>query len=608
MFPNFNQNLPSKQEILPLIKNGNIHSMVLKKFKKENPQYKDITIQNLYYIYNEIKSPIKCKMCDNEVSWISFKKGFRKYCSDFCSSNDDEFKNKVKETNIKRYGFDCPAKQIIPKTNKEYKRKIQYNIIEGEKPTKEDIEHLVKNNSIHSLVFKKFKSINSNKNFTIQDLYYIYNDINKPIKCKNCGGEVSWISFKKGFRNYCSDLCSSNSTESKKKVKDSSLKKYGVYNYNYINIKNKKEYIDIIDRLEKKENFYEILKNFINKDIFLIEKMAKYFNISISSIRNLQKKYKINLINETIKLKEQKNIYDFIISLNKKENIEKIHFNDRKIIKPYELDIYDELNRIAIEYNGLMYHSFGLSKHSKFNNLHRKDKYYKTYNNKKYFYKDKHLLKTDICEDNNIKLFHIFENEWFQKRNIWEYIIKREYIEFKDIDSLKNKQIKILSKNETFYFFKENYLLDVNLNDFSNTYNLALYLNGSIIFVICFKNEEIIYLCYKQNTYINGVEQYLINRYNNLNKYDKIKIRFDRRFESIERFITTNGKQENNIENLKNTKTIKIIPPKEYILNNYDFKNQKCLKINKSNNVEKRVFFDAGSGIIELKINELTKN
>jgi hypothetical protein len=59
--------------------------------------------------------------------------------------------------------------------------------------------------------------------------------------------------------------------------------------------------------------------------------------------------------------------------------------NTRKIIPPFELDIYIPGTNLAIEFNGLFWHS-------------QKDKYY-------------HLNKTLRCREFGIQLFHIFESE-----------------------------------------------------------------------------------------------------------------------------------------------------------------------------------------------------
>ena len=70
---------------------------------------------------------------------------------------------------------------------------------------------------------------------------------------------------------------------------------------------------------------------------------------------------------------------------------------ERNIISPYELDIYIPSKRIAIEYNGITWHS------EKF-----KGNDAKTY----------HLMKTNLCKEKEIKLIHLFEDEWLEKKEI----------------------------------------------------------------------------------------------------------------------------------------------------------------------------------------------
>ena len=69
--------------------------------------------------------------------------------------------------------------------------------------------------------------------------------------------------------------------------------------------------------------------------------------------------------------------------------------NDRNIIKPFELDIYIPSKNMAIEYNGLKWHS------EEFNI----DKNY-------------HLKKLEECNSKGIKLIQIFEDEWLNNKNI----------------------------------------------------------------------------------------------------------------------------------------------------------------------------------------------
>lgn len=77
--------------------------------------------------------------------------------------------------------------------------------------------------------------------------------------------------------------------------------------------------------------------------------------------------------------------------------------NDYTIIKPQQLDIVIPELKIAIEYNGLIYHREGLVKTT-------------SYGGGKY--RNYHLNKTKIANLAGYKLIHIFEDEWLLKKDI----------------------------------------------------------------------------------------------------------------------------------------------------------------------------------------------
>ena len=95
------------------------------------------------------------------------------------------------------------------------------------------------------------------------------------------------------------------------------------------------------------------------------------------------------------KSKEEKEVVDWLRTVYTGEIVE----NSRSIISPKELDIYLPEKRFAIEYNGLYWHSGD-----------RIDK-------------KAHLNKTVACKQQDIKLFHIFSDEWRDKRDIVKSMI-----------------------------------------------------------------------------------------------------------------------------------------------------------------------------------------
>jgi len=77
-----------------------------------------------------------------------------------------------------------------------------------------------------------------------------------------------------------------------------------------------------------------------------------------------------------------------------------IETNNKSVISPYELDIVIPSKKIAIEYNGLYWHSEQQGKNQ-------------TY----------HLNKHQLCEEAGYRLIQIWENEWAQKKDIVKSII-----------------------------------------------------------------------------------------------------------------------------------------------------------------------------------------
>jgi hypothetical protein len=124
-------------------------------------------------------------------------------------------------------------------------------------------------------------------------------------------------------------------------------------------------------------------------------------------------KYGNNIISKNLKLKYQDQLRDIDTSVfyrsNEEKEIEefiktlKVNYKscDKKILNGTELDFYFPDHQIAIEYNGLYWHS---------------EKNGKT--------KNYHLDKTEKCLKKNIHLIHIFSDQWGSKKEIIKNRIK----------------------------------------------------------------------------------------------------------------------------------------------------------------------------------------
>ena len=143
----------------------------------------------------------------------------------------------------------------------------------------------------------------------------------------------------------------------------------------------------------------------------------------------------------------EKEVVNYIKNIYSGEIIE----NSKQIISPKELDIYIPEHNLAIEFNGLFWHSTAALDYTK-TSLNA--------------FKKRHLEKTKACESKNINLLHIFENEWLDpiKKEIWKSIIRYKILGVKNRYFARKLKIKILDKNneEENYlvtkFFEENHL------------------------------------------------------------------------------------------------------------------------------------------------------
>ena len=75
--------------------------------------------EKLYLYSKNLSSAPICK-CGKKVKFIDIIKGYRKYCSNKCKSNDTEFKRSVEQTNIRKLGVSNPMKsKAIKEKHKE---------------------------------------------------------------------------------------------------------------------------------------------------------------------------------------------------------------------------------------------------------------------------------------------------------------------------------------------------------------------------------------------------------------------------------------------------------------------------------------------------------
>jgi len=318
-----------------------------------------------------------------------------------------------------------------------------------------------------------------NYNITVTNLtgkqlkFHLENNLIDFPRCKECGKILKWRN-NGSYGQFCSAKCSNKNSEKLKKIEETSLKKYGVKHPSQseqskkklINT-NLKKYgvrstaqldwvkekakqtclkkfkhvsseVGNIKNLELYNNKEFIKKNFLDENnYFKLKEFMNFFNCSQVAAHSTLKRLQIDFNHRTSYSNLEKEIINFIKEIYSGEIIE----NSRKIISPYELDIYIPEKNLAIEFNGLYWHSF--------NDIDSLNEF-----------KFRHLNKTKLCEEKDINLLHIFENEWLDltKQDIWKSIISYKLGIVKQRYFARKLEIKEINSKLARDFFEENHI------------------------------------------------------------------------------------------------------------------------------------------------------
>lgn len=234
---------------------------------------------------------------------------------------------------------------------------------------------------------------------------------------------------------------------------------------------------------------YEIIS--YTNSIFNIKHQEHTFNIEISNIHNRFNYSTLCTICNPFsnKSSDKENIIGDWIQNTLNIDIEK---SNRKILSGKEIDIFIPKHNLAIEFNGLYWHS------------------------EKYHTKDYHQQKTLECLKQNIILLHVWEDDWICKTNIIKSIIIHKLKLSPNKIYARNCTIKIPTENETSCFYKNNSLYDISCSN-----NIGLYHNGILVSIMSFDENIMTGFCNIINTLVVGSFSKLFKHFlkTNIHKY-----------------------------------------------------------------------------------------
>lgn len=280
--------------------------------------------------------------------------------------------------------------------------------------------------------------------------------------CPVDGNETKFLGIVNGYKKHCCNKCAQLDPEVKARKAQTCIEKFGAENafaseYGKQKIKEtclERYGVESSLQLDRvRQATYESIRDKSTKDKILNTKLdnIKQFEIDndCTLFTTLRDKYgqgwtKLNLerlvLNNHATFIKNSDIPKIIECIEKngsefeyevREYVKSIYsgqllFNTRSLISPLEIDIYAPDKKIAIECNGIFWHS----------SLNKNDKNY-------------HYNKSLECQKLGIRLIHIYETEWFnQKDQIKQLLniafgnVSRIYARNCDVREITNKEAK----------------------------------------------------------------------------------------------------------------------------------------------------------------------
>ena len=438
--------------------------------KKSNLQIEITPARLIYHYLNDMREIPKCK-CGNDLKFKNITDGYSQYCSRKCQGKSESVKSKRQDSVMKKYGVSHVFKsdQVIEKAKHTMLERYNVeNISMNAEVKKRKIQTCNKNNGVDYPM--QSKTVRERSANTMREKYGFETPWkNEEFKHARYSEWLELFGIMPAWKQSARDK-RKNTKETKYADKISSM---GI---TILEIGDKK----IKAKCDKCGCEYEIDK------YVLYQRLVVYSTNACTECNPIRSSVSAS----EIELRDfVQSIYDGIVECNVR-------------INGMELDVYIPELKIAIEYDGLYWHS----------NEYKDSKY--------------HLGKTVKCNDMGIRLIHVFEDEWKYKRNIVESIISNAI-------GVANKKIHA-RKCEVRHITDSEYENFVKLNHIQGyataSTRLALVYEKTIVAIMSFskrrgiyrrKSEydaaeyEMIRYCAALNTSVIGGAAKLLSRFKN---------------------------------------------------------------------------------------------
>jgi len=443
----------SKQELIDYIEDGlNDNPRFFIFVNKPNNPYKEKLIEltsflsesstnpeRYHCLVNGISTVPSCTSCNTPVTFNRTIRAYRKYCSLKCSNSSKEVQDKKKSTMMKNYGVENPmqAKEVQDKVkatnlerhgvehtfqselvkvkmkatclerygvenplqSKEVQDKVKATNIE-----RHGVEHAAQSKEVQdkmkATMIERHGVENAMQSHLIRDKVKATNleryGVENPLQSKEIRDKTKVTMIERHGVEHAlqSEVFR---VKAKDKTKVTNLEKYGVEFHTQKHLSQ--------DTLDKLNNPHWLMTKHHKEKLSLTD-ISGLLGVKPTTISRYFRKLHIK-VNTPLISAQERELQDFIKSLLPDT---KILFNDRNILKPKELDIYVPSMNLAIEYNGLYWHS---------------DKFKDN---------DYHLKKLESCLSKGITLIQIFEDEWIYNTSL----IKKKLTHLLNQDTTKS--------------------------------------------------------------------------------------------------------------------------------------------------------------------------
>ena len=296
--------------------------------------------ERIWYIFRGKENPVECgfEECEQKPTFQSFSMGYLDFCSQSCSQKSEETRNKIKNTCKERYGesYYLKTDEFLEKQKQTVQRKYGVDNV------------------------SQAKEIKEKKKATCQENF----GVDSPMKSEKVRKKSNDTCLEQyGFENVMENSAVKNQSRSTRLENQ----------YNQIEFEN----VELLFGANEYEGVYETYQ-------FRCEKCSTEFEDNLT--KGETPRCPVCFPNQNTS-KAEKEIYYFIDDLVNCE----VENNVWGVIGDKELDILVRDEELAIEFDGLYYHS-------------QKNKNY-------------HLNKTKQCRSKEIDLIHIFEDEWKENKS-----------------------------------------------------------------------------------------------------------------------------------------------------------------------------------------------